>query len=455
MPDMRSTLTLTQRPSIHAAAEPSHRDATIDAVRAACLFVVVVLHALMVGVETAPDGSLLASVALEGETWFTPVTWLLQIMPLFFIAGGFASLSQWRRMRARGAGATAYIAARVQRLAVPAVIMIIAVGGALLLARALGADPALIDEASLRIGQPLWFLAVYIGVTALVPSLSWLHDRYRVVTILMLGIGVVAVDLAHARLGLPIGYLNLALVWTLMQQLGFALLDGVCANWSRKQLFSGMATALTLLFVLIACGWSADMLFNLNPPTTAIVLLGTTQFFALHLLRPRLDAATRDPLVARVAKAAGPRAMGVYLWHMPIILTLVAVLWGVGLPLPEPHSAAWWATRVPWLIGIAVCVLPFASLIARGERRVLLVLARMAPSLRFTVRTRSIASAFGVPLAISGTASALLFGIASPLQVLSAVLLLAAGVALAMVADGERDRRTHVETHRSRYAVGA
>ncbi len=248
-------MTFTRMLPLVAEAKTYQRDSTIDAVRAGCLLVVVVLHSLMVGVELTPGDGILTSVALSGQAWFTPITWLLQIMPLFFIAGGFASLSQWRRMRAGGASAADYIAGRVRRLAVPAVVMITIVGALLLVAKAFGADPALIDEASLRIGQPLWFLAVYLGVTALVPAMAWLHEKYPARTIAALGLGVLAIDLAQGQLGLPFGYLNLALVWPLMQQLGFAMLDGACADWSRQKLVVGTLASLTMLVVLIAC-WS-------------------------------------------------------------------------------------------------------------------------------------------------------------------------------------------------------
>lgn len=417
---------------------PSRRDAAIDAVRAVSLLGVVVLHALMVGAGRTGSGALRTSVALSGEPWFAPMTWVLQVMPLFFIAGGFAALAQWRRMRDRGASATEYVASRVRRLAVPALIMIGAVGAILLTARSLGADPGLISEASLRIGQPLWFLAVYLGTTALVPIMAGLHERWPAATIAALAIGVFVVDLAQAGFGIPIGYLNLAFIWLLMQQLGFLMQSGACATWSRRTLLTGVAVSLGLLLVLLACGRSPDMLENLNPPTTALALLGSAQFFALNLIRGSLDAAARGPVASRIVAWAGETAMGIYLWHMPVILALVAILWIAGFPLPEPHSAAWWVTRGAWLLAVAACVLPFARFAARCERRAL----RWIPSLGrprlerlrrrpWWPRLRQSRPAACVLLAIAGTATALIAGIATPLPYLCAVALLAASIVMA------------------------
>lgn len=419
------------------------RDATIDAVRAVCLLVVVVLHSLMVGVQTMPDGSLKTSVALTGESWFPAVTWMLQIMPLFFIAGGFASLAQWRRIRARGGSAAEYIAGRVWRLAAPAAVMVALVGSVLLAAVGLGADRTLIAEASLRIGEPLWFLAVYIGVTSLVPVMTWLHERAPVLTIAGLAAALVAVDLAHTQGGLPVGYVTLALVWPLMQQLGFAMRDGLCAAWPRRWYVVGILSALALMLVLVGAGWSPDMLDNLNPPTTAIALLGLAQFFLLRLLRPALDAFTGQQRIAALVRRAGSVAMSIYLWHMPIILALVAALWALGVPMPEPHSGLWWATRMPWLIAVGVAVVPFAVGIARGESRLLPAVRSRVPRVPGQPGRGIGAAVVGAVAGIAGTAVALLVGIGAPFPLLCSVVLLGGGSFLAASstprsADGNR-----------------
>lgn len=405
------------------------RDATIDAVRAACLLAVVLLHSLMVGVQLGPAGELQTSVALSGEPWFAPITWILQIMPLFFIAGGFASLTQWRRMRASGATTADYVLSRVRRLAIPALLMISVVGVLLLSATALGADTTLIAEASLRIGQPLWFLTVYLAVTALVPAMVWLHERVPMFTLGALAAGVLAVDLLHSQAGIPVGYLNLLLVWPLMQQFGFALADGACTSWSRRSLTLGAVLPIVALLGLLGLGWSPDMIANLNPPTTAIALLGTAQFFLLQLSRGALDRLTAKPRVAHAAQRAGSIAMTVYLWHMPLILALVSVMWLAGLPLPEPHSFAWWASRVPWLIVIGAIVFPFASWFVRIEQAAVRAVGAGRTVSRRSQRLRAFVS---VPFAALGVAIALLGGIASSGMWLASLASLCIGIAFAV-----------------------
>jgi peptidoglycan/LPS O-acetylase OafA/YrhL len=367
------------------------RDAGIDAIRAGSLLVVVVLHSLMVGVETSADGGLQTSVALSGSWGFTVASWFFQVMPLFFIAGGFASLTQWRRLRAQGVTASSYVLGRVRRLVVPTAVMVTCVGGALLTARVCGASDELLASAGLHAVQPLWFLAVYVGCTALVPAMAWLHRRHRWSTLAWLAVGAVAVDVLARATTSGLGFLNLALVWPLLQQLGFLVLDGVGSTCSRRRLLGGAAGCLALLGVLVGLGYSPNMLVNLNPPTSALLCLGGAQFFLLVALRPRLDAALVSTRArTTVAKLSG-WSMGVYLWHLPMALVLVAVLGGMNMGLPRPESMAWWFTRIPWLLAVAaltVIVVPVALRLESILFRAGAVLGRM---LRFATGFRGLA----------------------------------------------------------------
>lgn len=369
------------------------RSQTVDVVRAACVLIVVMLHALMVGVQRSSDGGLSTQVALAGTEWFAPVSWLIQIMPLFFIVGGFASAQHWRGVKSRGGTAAEFVRSRVRRLALPAATMILVVGSALALAGGLGVDPALLAEARLRVAQPLWFLAVYIGVTAMVPIMMRMHGLRPTVTLLGLGGGIVIVDAVRLTAELPaVGYANLVFVWLLMQQLGFLLSDGRVEVWASRRVRMGLGAGtgarrsggvprgmllsivvLGLLVVVVTRGpYSVDMLVNLNPPTAALALLGLAQFFALSAVKPRLDrwwhaaddsehsgavsarGAMRVRAIARAGSAVSAGSMTLYLWHMPVVLAVAAAIWAVGLPLPAPHSEAWWLTRIPWLVALAL-----------------------------------------------------------------------------------------------------
>jgi fucose 4-O-acetylase-like acetyltransferase len=350
----------------------SGRDVSIDAVRAMLLVAVVALHAMMVGVSVGAGGPVLAN-ALEHQAWIAPVSWIVQVMPLFFVVGGFASISQWRGLRATRVSPASYVRGRIDRLVRPALALVVVVGGALFALAMLGMPAELVATAGFRIGQPLWFLGVYILCSALVPVMVAAHERARVATPLLLLAAVVAVDVARMSTGAEaIGFLNLLFVWLLVQQLGFWLADGLVDALAPRARVGVIIAALAALLVLTAGPYPADMFVNLNPPTVCLVLLGAAQLMLFSLLRSRISTLAGRPRARRAIDALGKRGMTVYIWHMPVLIALAAALLLVnastGIALPEPLSAEWWSSRALWLLVVGLSVAPVVSLFARFER---------------------------------------------------------------------------------------
>lgn len=95
------------------------RDVTIDLARVACILVVVVVHTLFTGVRETSSGIEIERT-VELQHWFNAVSWVLEIMPLFFVVGGFASLAAYRSTLRKGLDAGDYVRGRILRLARPA-----------------------------------------------------------------------------------------------------------------------------------------------------------------------------------------------------------------------------------------------------------------------------------------------------------------------------------------------
>jgi peptidoglycan/LPS O-acetylase OafA/YrhL len=349
------------------------RDSSVDAIRVVLLVAVFALHAMMCGVSVGATGPVLEN-ALEGQAWFGPASWIVQIMPLFFIAGGFSSFHHWRSMRSRGATPADYVRSRLERLVRPAIALVVVVAGALVALSLAGLPAELVATAGFRIGQPLWFLGVYIAVSALVPTMLRAHERARVLTPLALIAGVVAVDVVRLSTGLDgIGFVNLLLVWLLVQQLGFHLADGSVDRLSPRTLWVIAGSALAFLAVITVVGpYDVDMFENLNPPSVCLVVLGVAQLALFQLARPRIRAWVERADASRLISALGERAMTVYLWHMPVLIALAGLSLVAnatfGLPLPEPLSLEWWTTRPLWLGVAALAVVPVVLAFARFER---------------------------------------------------------------------------------------
>jgi fucose 4-O-acetylase-like acetyltransferase len=377
----------------------------------------------MVGVSVGAAGPVMAN-ALENQAWFAPVSWVVQIMPLFFIVGGFASITQWRSLRARGSAPAAYVRGRIDRLLRPAIFLVAAVGEALLAMTVLGVPAEIVATASYRIGQPLWFLAVYILCSALVPAMTRAHETARVATAVGLLAAVVTVDLARMTSGVEaVGFLNLFFVWLLVQQLGFWLADGLVDAMSRRVRAGISVAALAVLTVLTSGAYSPDMLVNLNPPTVCLVVLGVAQLMAFSLLRPQIAALAARPGISRIVDAIGQRSITVYLWHMPVLIALSALLLvanaTTGLALPEPLSAEWWSTRPLWLVAVGLLVIPAVLLLARFERG----RTATAPAMATTMPADSRWVALDTVLGAAGVATALVAGFTVLPAVISLVLL--------------------------------
>lgn len=343
-------------PAVTTTASPrASRDTGIDFVRALCVLGVVLLHSIMVGVTVDASGPVFEN-ASDGTGWIAPLSWVLQVMPLFFVIGGFSGLLAYRRMRQRGGTAVGFVAGRLHRLLRPAIYTIAVVGVALAVLTVAGVPADLIATAGFRYGQPLWFLGVFLLCQALLPVLAAAHERAPYRTIGALALAAVAVDVMRGATGIEgLGFLNLAFVWMALQQLGFFLADGRIDALSRRvRALAGVSALLLLAATFLTGVYSPDLIWNINPPTAALLLVGVIHTSLLSLHRERLERFSRRPRVAAFTAFVTVRTMTIYLWHMPVLLVMAGATavyaLTTGVALPALDSAGWWAGRPLWLL---------------------------------------------------------------------------------------------------------
>lgn len=363
------------RPVVNPLRERgSERDTGIDFVRALCVIGVVTLHALMVGVTVTSTAPQFVN-ASEGSWWIIPLSWVFQVMPLFFMIGGFAGYTSYLRGRQRGHTPAEFVAARIHRLLLPAVVTIAVVGTALTLLLANGLAPELVTIAGYRFSQPLWFLGVFLLCQTLLPALVTAHQRAPWLTIGVLVTAAASVDALRISSGIEgIGFLNLAFVWLALQQLGFFLADGRISSLARRtQMGLGLAAVAALVLSIVLGVHSPDLIANINPPTTALLLVGVAHTMLISLLRERLIVWSRLRIPRTVSEFVTPRAMTIYLWHMSVLLALAgaSAVFAIvtGIALPDPSSLGWWVTRPAWLFAVMVLVTGIAMLLSRVEAR--------------------------------------------------------------------------------------
>ena len=361
---------LRQARAGHAAAHDG-RDPAVDAARTGCLLAVVLVHLLMVTVTADPvTGGPTTVMVPTLQPWYWWASWILQVMPLFFVVGGHASVLSWRRHAARGGSAAGWVRVRALRLLEPAAVLWLVLALGCAIALAVGAPPDLLLAVVQGVGMPLWFLAAYLACQALLPLTAGWHARAPWATAGALLAGVVLVDLLRIATGAAwIGLLNLVLVWPLVQQLGFLRADRWFARRSTRSLLAVAAGCCALLGVLVATGgYAPDMLTNLNPATVCMVLLGLAQACLLQVAAPALARLMSTRPAQAVAWLVGGRAMTIYLWHLPVIVVVAAAWFLLGGPDPEPGSVAWWGWRVPLGVVVALVLGVLSVPLVRAER---------------------------------------------------------------------------------------
>ncbi|MFJ7066516.1 acyltransferase [Streptomyces sp. NPDC101115] len=344
-----------------AAATPATRDRYVDLLRVASLAVVVLGHWLMAAVT--PDGQVGNLLAVVPG--LQVLTWALQVMPVFFFVGGF-SHALAHRSRPRYAE---FLRARLQRLLRPTMVFIGAWGALALVLQLLGADGGLTGVALRIVTQPLWFIGIYLAMVAFTPPLLRLHERYGWGAFAGLAAGAVAVDVLRFAAGVPyVEFLNFALVWLAVHQLGFLRADGMIR---RPALLAGAgllgAAALVAFgpYPLSMVGMPGEKVSNMAPPTLALLCHGLWLVGAVELLKGPGARFTARARVWHGVVAANGIAMTAFLWHLTAMLGVYGALLALGVRLPEPATTAWWA-QVP--LRLAAAALLTALLVAVFRR---------------------------------------------------------------------------------------
>jgi len=358
-----------------AATTPATRNRVVDLLRGGAICVVVLGHWLIAAVVVR-DGELVPGHLLELASWTHPLTWACQVMPVFFLVGGYANALSWRSARARDLPCAGWLRSRLRRLLVPVVPLLLTWLVATSMASAAGVPSGTLRTASQVALVPTWFLAAYVVVCAVAPATLWLWERlgwWSVVAGVLLG-GLV--DLVSLATDTPaVGFANYLVVWATVHQLGYAWLDGRLAGTGRRVLLAGVgAVGLVALvwagpYPVSMIGLDGSAVNNSYPTRETLAFLGMLQAGVVLAAEPLLARWMRRPGPWAGVVLLNTRIMTLYLWHltaMVAVLGLSLLLGGVGLGV-EPLTRAWWLTRPLWWLVLAAATLGFVALLGRFE----------------------------------------------------------------------------------------
>lgn len=322
------------------------RDRVLDTIKAVSLLVVIIGHSLAWHVR--PDGTPVN--VLEEARYLIVLTWLFQVLPLFFAAGAVSNAASLIRHGRHG-----YLQARGTRLLAP-VLVYAGLWTVVLL-------PLQAVAAGRFLAQLLWFAGVYL----LVAAAAVLTARWVARPVLTLGLWlalICAVDMLRLTDLAGFAWLNMLLVWGWLHQVGYYL---PTLRGRRLAIPAGISLIAASVAVAFIGPYSVSLisvngvpgLSNLAPPSVVLALFGAGQILIVAGAWPLLARWLRNDRLWVAVALIGARGMGMYLWHIP----LVGVAAGSAILLgfqAQPLSPAWWAVHLL----VVVIVVPLAWFVA-------------------------------------------------------------------------------------------
>lgn len=350
-------MALFPSPADIAEQTPATRDRAIDVIRIVSLVAVVLGHTIM-AVSTVRDGVFVWGNLLESLPALGALTWLLQIMPLFFFAGTAASVESWAPGRSWGG----WLMARCTRLYRP-VFFYLAFWGVALAVLRIVLPKHVYDPVAGTSIQLLWFLGAYVLVLAATPLL------YRINTTARLAAGVVAVygvvvtmDVLRLSVGglSVLGYLNIV-VWLIPGMFGVAYRRGLLCRRAAIAVAALMLVVDVLLvwlgpYELSLVGYQSQRLPNMTPPSALLAGHAIVMCALAIAAAPAITRRAQRPRVWWLVAIGNSGAMTLYLWHMPALLGMHLVFAALGMPRYDMHAPGFIALSVVQLVLMTVMV---------------------------------------------------------------------------------------------------
>ncbi|GAA3048402.1 acyltransferase [Gordonia defluvii] len=364
-----------------AASTPAERDRAVDVARIASLLVVMFGHCFLVLATITASSQLWVGNVLGELPALRPVTWLLQVMPLFFFAGAASATYGLDRSRAGETTGKAppwgvWLFTRAQRLCRP-VFAYLAVWSLALGATRMLAGPA----AGARLGEQcvamLWFIGVYLIILACVPALVRLSSARGFVALVVALLALTAAfDCARIRFdNLAWGLPNFLSVWLIPAVIGVAY----ARRYITPKSAVVIAAAVFLLnIVVVAVGpyeialvvTGNEGLSNVTPPTIVLGLHCVWMCLLFAAAAERIGGWARRASVWRWVAIGNGGAMTLYLWHIPTIVATILLLHVAGIDVVSPAQPGFWVLMIVRAAVFAVVMaMAFVLLLPLEHRR--------------------------------------------------------------------------------------
>jgi len=341
-----------------AEQTPVDRNRYVDLLRAISISAVVLGHWL-IAAPAFMGGIASMDHLLQIQPNSQWLTWLFQVMPVFFFVGGYSNGVSWDGAQAKGLDYSYWLESRLKRLLGPVIPLVLLWTVLGIVGFVVGLPEKMIQVGSQISLVPTWFLAIYFVIVMFVPITRALWRKLGLLSVILPFLMAVVGDLIYFNTDFKwYGWFNYFFIWGAVHQLGYA--------WQQGR-FSGVKPSLclaisagTLLVLLTQFGPYPISLIgvpgadfsNTTPPKLPLIALGLTQIGLLLAL----EGPARRWLAGARAWTATVLVNGIimpiFLWHSTVmILVIGACFWLLPIVLSvQPGSVQWWAYRPVWVV---------------------------------------------------------------------------------------------------------
>ncbi|NLA36316.1 MAG: acyltransferase [Actinobacteria bacterium] len=347
-----------------AANTPPGRDRVVDLLRGVSLAIVVLGHTLMAVVEWDGPRPVIGNLLAEIPE-LQILTWVLQIMPVFFAAGAIANRASWASWSSSGAAGhdwATWVWGRTARLVRPVLwFLAVWIPVVIVLGLTVGSDA---DPLARLSSQLLWFLGVYIVVVAFTPlEVRWAKAGVAPVAVLLAAVAVV--DLVRFNTHDAVALINFVLVWLMAATLGLVVRDRIhrprlLLGWAAGALAVEIGVVAFGPYPLSMVGMPGEKVSNMAPPTLALALHAVVLICAVGAAWKPLQRWCERPRLWHAACFIGAIAMSLYLWHLSALIVVTVAEHWTGLDRPLVGEPWFWTAT---LVHTIVCLAAVAGVV--------------------------------------------------------------------------------------------
>lgn len=340
-----------------AANTPEARNRYVDLLRALSISAVVLGHwviaapGFQVGVRSM-DHLLLI------QPWSQWLTWLFQVMPVFFFVGGYSNGVSWDGAQKRGQRYSYWLESRLRRLLGPVVPLVLLWACLGVIGHFMGVSNDAIGIGSQISLVPTWFLAIYFIIVMLVPITRAAWRKFGLLSVFVPFFMAVIADIVYFNTPFQwYGWFNYFFIWGAVHQLGYAWQQGRIGGVAPSVCLAIIAaTFLVILtefgpYPISLIGVPGQEFSNTTPPKLPLIAIGLTQIGILLALEKPMRRWLSSTKIWTVTVLINGFIMPIFLWHSTVMmLTIGSFFWLLPSVFTiQAGSIEWWAYRPLWV----------------------------------------------------------------------------------------------------------